>query len=108
MFGAGSDFSRGERNFTIGQSPKFWGNCSKICIKINKKLKKFEKKCKFFRKYFNFRAGHKFLIIGKIKNLNGHAIMGGAQWAEPPEGRKILRKFVEIGNVKFINFTKIG
>ena len=37
----GSDFSRVERNFTIGQSPKIWGNFSKICIKINKKLKKY-------------------------------------------------------------------
>ena len=31
MFG-GSDFSEVERNFTIGQSPKFWGNFSKIGI----------------------------------------------------------------------------
>ena len=67
MFG-GSDFSRVERNFTIAQSNKIWGNFSKICIKINKKLKKlrkFDKKCKFFRKFFNFRAGHRFLIMEK-------------------------------------------
>ena len=38
-----SDFSRVERNFTIGQSPKIWGNFSKIYIEINKKLKKYEK-----------------------------------------------------------------
>ena len=31
----GSDFSRVERNFTIGQGPKVLGNFSKICIKIN-------------------------------------------------------------------------
>ena len=37
MFG-GSDFLRVERNFTIGQSHKIWGNFSKICIKINKNL----------------------------------------------------------------------
>ena len=37
----GSDFSRVERNYTIGQSPKIWGNFSKICIKINKKLKNY-------------------------------------------------------------------
>ena len=42
MFG-GSEFSRVKRNFTIGQSPKIWGNFSKICIKINKKLKDIEK-----------------------------------------------------------------
>ena len=50
----GSDFSRVERNFTIGQSPKIWGN-SKICIKINKKLKNIEKireKMQFFQKIF--------------------------------------------------------
>ena len=34
-----SDFSRVERIFTIGQSPKIWGNFSKICIKLNIKLK---------------------------------------------------------------------
>ena len=39
----GSDFSRVERNFTIGQSPKMWGIFPKICIKINKKLKNIEK-----------------------------------------------------------------
>ena len=33
--------------------------------------------------------------------------MGGSG-AEPPEGRKIFRKFVEIGNVKFNNLTKIA
>ena len=38
MFG-GSDFSREEPNFTIGQIPKIWGNFSKIWIKINKNLK---------------------------------------------------------------------
>ena len=32
----------------------------------------------------------------------------GARGAEPPEGRKNFRKFVEIGNVKFNNFTKIA
>ena len=28
--------------------------------------------------------------------------------AEPPEGRKMFRKFVVIDNVKFIDFTKIA
>ena len=37
----GSDFSRVEGNFTIGQSPKIWGSFSKICIKCNKKLKNY-------------------------------------------------------------------
>ena len=32
----------------------------------------------------------------------------GARGAEPPEGRKNFRKFVEIGNVKFNNLTKIA
>ena len=36
----GSDFSRVELNFTIGQSPKIFGNFSKICIKINKNQSK--------------------------------------------------------------------
>ena len=33
MFG-GSDFSSVERNFTIGQSPKIWGNFSKIFLNM--------------------------------------------------------------------------
>ena len=63
MFG-GSDFSRVERNFTIGQSPKIWGNFSKICIKINKKLKNIEKireKMQIFQK--------NFLIFGRAINF---------------------------------------
>ena len=37
----GSDFSRVERNFNIGQSHKIWGNFSKIGIKITKNLKNY-------------------------------------------------------------------
>ena len=102
MFG-GSHFSMVERNFTIGQRPNIWGNFSKICIKINKKLKNIEKireKCKFLRKFFNFPEGHKFLIMGQINNLIWTCCNGGLG-AELPEGRKNFRKFVEIGNVKF-------
>ena len=62
-----------------------------------------------YQKIFNFRVGHKFLIMGKIKNLiwtcyNG----GGSGGGGAPEVRKNFRKFVEIGNVKFNNFTKIA
>ena len=60
----GSDFSRVERNFTIGQSPKIWGNFSKMCIKFNKKLKKFwensRKNANFSRKFFNFPGAINF------------------------------------------------
>ena len=63
MFG-GSDFSRVERNFTIGQSPKIWGNFSKICIKINKKLKKILRK---FEKNADFSEN--FLIFGRALNF---------------------------------------
>ena len=62
-------------------------------------------KCKFFRKFFNFRVGHKFLIMGKIKNLIWTCYNGGSGGGAP-EGRKNFRKFVEIGNVKFNNFSK--
>ena len=51
----GSNFSRVERIFTIRQSPKIWGNFSKICIKINIKLKNIEKiwkTMKVFQKIF--------------------------------------------------------
>ena len=71
MFG-GSDFSRVERNFTFGQSPKIWGNFSKICIKINKNLENYlenSRKMHIFLKIFlNFMAGNNFLMIGKIRN----------------------------------------
>ena len=40
MFG-GSDFSRVERNFTIGQSPRLWGNFSKYALKLIKCWKKY-------------------------------------------------------------------
>ena len=56
MFG-GSDFSRVEPNFTIGQSPKIWGNFSKIGIKINKNFEndwENSRKCKFFGIFFKF------------------------------------------------------
>ena len=58
MFG-GSDFSRVERNFTIGQSAKTWGNFSKNCIKINKYffaklLGKFEKNANFSENCLKF------------------------------------------------------
>ena len=55
MWGGGSDFLRVERIFTIGQSPKIWGNYSKICIKINKKLintEKIREKMQIFQKFF--------------------------------------------------------
>ena len=39
----GFDFLGSERNSIIGQSPKIYGNFSKICIKINKNLKSIEK-----------------------------------------------------------------
>ena len=54
MFG-GSDFSRVERNFAIGQSPKIWGNFSKICIKINKNVQDYwenARKMQIFRTCF--------------------------------------------------------
>ena len=89
MFG-GPIFRGWNEFFSIGQSPKICGNFSKICIKINKKLKNIEQireKCNFFRKFFNFRVGHKFLIMGQIKNLIWILLMW-AQGAEPPEGRK--------------------
>ena len=79
MFGE-SDFSRVERNFTIGQSPKIWGNYSKIRIKINKYLQNCwenSRKMQIFRKFFNFLAGYNFLIMGKIRNIIWTGYNGG-------------------------------
>ena len=70
MFG-GFDFSRVELNFTIGQSPKIWGNFSKICVKMNRNLQNYwenSRKMHIFRKIFNFLASNNFLIMGKIRN----------------------------------------
>ena len=63
MFVGGSDFSRVERNITIGQSPKIWGNFSKIFIKINKNWKNWENS----RKNANFSES--FLIFGRDINF---------------------------------------
>ena len=48
-------FSRVERNFTIGQSPKIWGNFQKYAlklIKIWKIIEKIPEKMQIFRKIF--------------------------------------------------------
>ena len=37
----GSDCSRVERNFTVGQSPKIWGNFSKYALKLKKNFEKY-------------------------------------------------------------------
>ena len=68
-------------------------------------MRKTEKKSKIFGKSFNYRAGHNFLIMGKIMNItwtgyNGVRVGGGG---EPTEARKYFKKFVEIGNKKLIN-----
>ena len=62
----GSDFSRVERNFTIGQSPKIWGNFSNIRIKINKNSKNIRensrKNANFLENFliFDHNLGHNF------------------------------------------------
>ena len=63
MFG-GPDFSRVERNFTIGQIPKIWGNFSKIGIKINKNV---QNDWENSRKNANFLEN--FLIFGRAINF---------------------------------------
>ena len=72
MFG-GSDSSTVERNFTIGQSYKIWGNFTKICIKINKNLKKHWENSREngrFSGYLSIFLGDiNFLIMGKIKYI---------------------------------------
>ena len=70
-------------------------------------MRKFEEKSKFFIKFFNFRAGHKIVIMRKIKNLIWTCYNGGLRGGDP-RGRKNFRKFIEIGNVKFNNFSKIA
>ena len=53
----GSDFSRVERNFTIGQIPKIWGDFSKFALKLIKICKiigNILEKCKFFGNFLIF------------------------------------------------------
>ena len=85
----GSDFRRLERNFTIGQSPKIWGNFSKICIKIciNKNLEKLERKfekMQISRKLFNFRAG----LWGNAEYNRDRGFGGGVR-GEPQRLKKL-------------------
>ena len=81
-----------------------------ICIKINKHwniIEKIREKCKSLRKLYNFRVGHKFLIMWKIKNLTWTCYNWGLGGGVP-ECRKMFRKIIEIDNVKFNNFSKIA
>ena len=55
--GWGLDFGGSNRKFTIGQSPKIWGNFSKICLKLIKTRNFIEK----IREKFNFSES--FLIF---------------------------------------------
>ena len=61
--GGGSNLSMVERNFTIGQSPKIWGNFSKIGIKINKNL---QNNWENSRKMLIFRKFFKNVLTGKF------------------------------------------
>ena len=75
-----SDYFRVERILLLGKALKFGVIFQKYPLKlkkIEKLMRKFEKKCKFFRTFFNFLAGHKFLIMGKIKNLIWTCYNGG-------------------------------
>ena len=54
----------------LGKALKFGVIFQKYALKLIKNgkiLRRFEKKCKFFRKFFNFQARHKFLIMGENK-----------------------------------------
>ena len=94
MFG-GSDFSRVERNFTIGESYNIWGNFSKICIKINKILKSYwenlRTNAQFSKKSFDFWASHAFKNCGKNEVYNMHMQIIEGSGAEPPKVEKMWR-----------------
>ena len=53
----GSNFSRAEGNFTIGQSPKIWGNFSKVCITIYKNLKNYREPLRKMQIKWGFGGG---------------------------------------------------
>ena len=77
----------------LGRALKFGVLFLKYALKIinfEKLLRKFEKKCKFFGKFVNFLASHKFLIMGKIRNIIMIGFNGG--FGGPPK----VKKFQEI------------
>ena len=64
----------------------------KYALKLIKNLKNIEnirEKCRFLRKSFNFLAGHKFVIMGKINNLIWTCCNGGLGGRSPPKVEKI-------------------
>ena len=92
MFGGGPIFRGWNEILLLGKALKFGVIFQKYALKLIKNGKNWEnsrEKCKFFRKFFNFRTGHKFLIMGKIKNLIWtcyHGVLGGRS---PPKVEKI-------------------
>ena len=74
IFG-GYDFRVQERNFTIGQSPKIWGNFSKMCSKINKNVKKLLRKLET-----NRNCPENILIFGREMGKRRNMIWTGYIW----------------------------
>ena len=71
MFG-GQIFRGWNENLLLGKALKFGVIFQKYALKLIKQIETIEKireKCKFFRKFFNFVAGHKFLIMEKKLRL---------------------------------------
>ena len=69
------DFRVQERNFTIGQSPKIWGNFSKMCSKINKNVKKLLRKLET-----NRNCPENILIFGREMGKRRNMIWTGYIW----------------------------
>ena len=78
--GGGSIFRGWNEILLLGKARKIGVNFQKYALKLIKNLKSIDKireKMKIFYKIFNCRAGHKFLIMGKVKNLIWTCYNGG-------------------------------
>ena len=85
MFGGGPIFRGRNEILLLGKALKFGVIFQKYALKLIKKLKIYwensRKNANFSEFFFNFRVGHKFLIMGKINN-------GGLGGRSQNEGRK--------------------
>ena len=85
MFEGGPIFRGWNEFLLLGKALKFEVIFQKYALKLIKNWKNWEnsRKIAIFSEIFLIFGGHKILIMGKIKNLNGHAIMGGSGRGAP-------------------------
>ena len=82
-----------ETEFTIGQSPKIWGNFSKIGIKLIKICKiigEIRENANFLERFFKF-SEREYFIYTKNKELIWEGYSRGFGGGEPPKVENFSR-----------------